>query len=90
MSDPKDPNRGGRAMADTHITYDDACRNLFQAGPGGSCADCGHFAGRHHDATSEQPAGCAFPKGGIEYRCTCEGMMWQGHRVRMADLLPRE
>lgn len=64
---------------DTPVTYADACRTLFRAGPGGFCADCGHFVGRHHDGTSEQPPGCAF--------CTCEGMTWQGHRVRMIDVL---
>jgi len=53
----------------------DATRDLKDAGPGGICADCGHFAYRHHGLK------CHFPR--PDHPCICKGMLWQGERIDM-------
>lgn len=50
-----------------------AAEDLFHAGPGGICEDCGHLAARHVGMK------CAWP----ERDCPCKGMLWQGQRVTM-------
>lgn len=50
-----------------------AVQDLYDAGPGGICADCGHFAYRH---VGRQ---CRWP----DRQCCCEGMLWQGERIEM-------
>jgi hypothetical protein len=54
----------------------EAIADLDDAGPGGICDDCGHFAFRHHDTT------CHFPRE-TGKECKCKGMLWRGHRLKM-------
>lgn len=56
-------------------SLDRAERDLAEAGPGGFCEDCGHFAVRHIGSVP-----CDFPKANNEV-CRCEGMLWKGERV---------
>jgi hypothetical protein len=63
-----------------------ALADLWDAGPGAICGDCGHFAGRHTGM------GCPGMDGG-GCRTHCKGMLWQGHRFEMngmaGPVLPR-
>jgi hypothetical protein len=58
----------------------DAVNDLLEAGPGGTCDDCGHFAGRH---------GKDFCDGFPDKPCaSCKGMLWRGVRVPIVDGKP--
>jgi hypothetical protein len=52
-----------------------AIADLRDAGPGGICEECGHFACRHQDSQ------CLFPR--ENNPCECQGMLWQGVRLDM-------
>lgn len=57
-----------------------AYRDLMDAGPGGICAECGHFALRH---------GNGFCDGFPDKPCTiCKGMLWQGVRIPIVNGKP--
>lgn len=45
---------------------------------GGTCEDCGHYAGRHGGFHVNGGAGCAFPRADPDNPCDCTGMVWQG------------
>lgn len=68
-------------MPSDSVSYDDAVLSLFHAGPGGICGDCGHFAYRH--PANPATRACTWP----DRDCGCAGMLWQGHRIRIADVL---
>jgi len=57
--------------------------SLAKTGPGGICADCGHFAERH---IRSDIAPCIFPRP-KDNPCKCKGMLWQGERVNMEAVL---
>ena len=57
----------------SECTPEAAFDDLHRMGPGAFCEDCGHFAARHIGLT------CYFREDG----CTCGGMLWQGHKIRM-------
>lgn len=60
------------------MTRDEAIEDLRVTGPGGICADCGHFACRHHGQE------CLFRMDPLrDDPCKCAGMLWQGHRLEM-------
>jgi len=58
-------------------TIADALDSLVQAGPGGICDACGHFASRHTGVT------CLFPRQPPATPCSCPGMAWSGLRFEM-------
>jgi hypothetical protein len=60
-------------------TAREASHSLYEAGPGGICDDCGHFAMRHVNTDK-----CLFPRE-IGKECQCKGMLWLGHRIDMGD-----
>lgn len=55
-----------------------AVASLRDAGPGGICEDCGHFAIRHKGLA------CLFPRPKAE-PCTCNGMLWLGQRLSIGS-----
>jgi len=70
----------------TQVDLAKAEMSLAEAGPGGICEDCGHFASRHLQATRIGGMGCDFPRP-EDNPCDCEGMKWQGQRVDMIRVL---
>lgn len=61
-------------------TRSEAIQSLADTGPGGICAECGHFAMRHWLGA------CHFPRP-ADNPCVCGGMLWQGHRVEIEDVV---
>lgn len=58
----------------------EAQQDLVNAGPGGMCDTCGHFALRHysHDKCDGFPA----------KPCPCDGMKWRGIYIPIIDSYP--
>ncbi|USH45055.1 hypothetical protein SEA_CAMERICO_59 [Gordonia phage Camerico] len=62
------------------FTKEQAEDDLFTSGPGSICEDCGHFAHRHEGSN------CHFPRP-EDNPCRCGGMLWQGQKVDMSEVI---
>jgi len=63
-------------MTVEELTREQALADLWAAGPGAICGDCGHFAARHQDdgCPGMDGDGCRF---------NCGGFQWHGYRFTM-------